>query len=194
MQENCYIYRHIRLDTQEVFYVGMAKKEKKYSGPGREYYRAHNPRRRSGFWNNVVAKTPYEVEIMVEDLTWEEAKQKEIEFIKLYGRRNLSTSNGTLTNLTDGGEGNTGYKPTQKVIDKIRISRLGYKHSLATLTKMRESSLKINKNTTGRKIKNLETGFVYKSLLEACRDLSLNPDVERTKVDKRTSTRLERVL
>ena len=39
-------------------------------------------------------------------MTWDEACTKEIEFIKLYGRKDNNT--GILVNLTDGGEGTLG--------------------------------------------------------------------------------------
>ncbi len=42
---------------------------------------------------------------MIDGLTYEEAKQKEIEFIKLYKR---IKDGGTLVNLTDGGDGAVG--------------------------------------------------------------------------------------
>lgn len=38
----------------------------------------------------------------------EQLKEKEIEFIKLYGR--INQGNGTLANLTDGGQRNLGSK------------------------------------------------------------------------------------
>jgi hypothetical protein len=91
-----YVYRHIRLDKNEVFYVGI--------GSDTPYYRRAGERaRRSKFWKKIIAKTEWVSEIIFDDISWEEAIIKEIEFIKLYGRKNLGT--GTLVNLTDGGEG-----------------------------------------------------------------------------------------
>jgi hypothetical protein len=94
-----YVYRHIRLDKNEPFYIGI--------GSGPTYKRANNPRDRNIFWKRIVAKTEYEVEIMLDDLTWEEACNKEKEFISLYGRSDKKL--GSLSNLTDGGEGQLGY-------------------------------------------------------------------------------------
>lgn len=90
-----YLYRHIRLDKNEPFYVGIGSDE--------AYKRAFGVSPRSGFWKKVVAKTEYEVEIMLDDLSWEEACEKEKYFISLYGRRDLGT--GRLVNMTSGGEG-----------------------------------------------------------------------------------------
>lgn len=51
----------------------------------------------------MANKGGYEVEILMDDLTWEQACEKEKEFISLYGRKDLGT--GALVNMTDGGDG-----------------------------------------------------------------------------------------
>lgn len=104
-----YLYRHIRLDKQEVFYIGI--------GNDKNYSRAQSKNNRTKHWHNI-AKNGYEVEIVLDNLTWEEACEKEKEFIKLYGRKDLNK--GTLVNMTDGGEGVLGLKQTEKC--KIAIS------------------------------------------------------------------------
>lgn len=93
-ENNCILYRHIRLDRNEVFYIGIAKQK------NRPYEYGN---RRSFFWNKIVSKTEYEVDILFENLSWTQAKEKEKEFIKIYGRKDLK--NGTLVNMTDGGDG-----------------------------------------------------------------------------------------
>lgn len=90
-----YVYRHVRLDTNQVFYIGI--------GSGKNYSRAYRKTTRNQFWNRIVAKTNYRVDIIFDDLTWDEARIKEIEFISIYGRRDLGL--GTLVNMTDGGDG-----------------------------------------------------------------------------------------
>jgi hypothetical protein len=92
-----YLYRYIRLDKNEVFYVGIGKDSEG------KYERANRKCGRNDHWNNVVNLTDYEIEIVLDDLTWEEAGQKEIEFIKLYGRS--CVNEGPLTNITEGGIG-----------------------------------------------------------------------------------------
>lgn len=97
-----YLYRHTRLDKNEPFYVGIANDEYKH------YERAYSKYYRNNHWKNIVAQTSYKVEIMLDNLTWEEACDKEIEFIALYGLNDLKK--GPLVNMTDGGEGFRGSK------------------------------------------------------------------------------------
>jgi len=177
-----YIYRHIRLDKNEVFYIGIGTKEKSYKGPGREYHRAFSKRKRSNFWNNITAKTPYEVEIMLDDLTLVEAKIKEVEFIKLYGRRDLGL--GTLCNLTDGGEGTTNIVVSNETKKKLGKAAKGRKHKVSTIIKMKATSRLINKNTTGHKVEYLPTGEIYNSLSDACRAIGQN----RNSIDNKMKT------
>jgi hypothetical protein len=94
-----YVYRHIRLDKNEPFYIGIGNND---------YRRSRSKRSRNDMWNNIVSKTDYEVEIMLDGLSWDNACKKEKEFISLYGRRNLKT--GILCNMTEGGEGTLGRK------------------------------------------------------------------------------------
>jgi hypothetical protein len=92
-----YLYRHIRLDKNEVFYIGIGKDcEGKYK-------RAYSKNIRNEHWFNIVSLTDYEIEIILDDLTWEKAGEKEKEFIKLYGRS--CVNQGTLTNISEGGIG-----------------------------------------------------------------------------------------
>jgi len=105
-----YVYRHIKLDKNEVFYVGIGSDEK--------YERSKTSKNRNLHWHNITKKTPYEVEIILDNLTWEEACEKEKEFIRLYGRRDLKE--GTLVNMTDGGEGAFGILVSEETKQKIR--------------------------------------------------------------------------
>jgi hypothetical protein len=103
-----YLYRHIRLDTNQPFYIGIGINN-----------RAWTVKSRNLLWKRIVNKTEYRVEILLEDLTWEEACVKEREFIALYGRKDLGS--GPLVNLTDGGEGILGF--IQRDETKLRISQ-----------------------------------------------------------------------
>lgn len=94
-----YLYRHIRLDKNEPFYIGIGKDE------NGKFKRANNRASRNIIWKRIVAKAGYVIEIMMEGLSWEEAQRKEREFIALYGR---ISDGGILANITIGGDGHTG--------------------------------------------------------------------------------------
>lgn len=104
MEENrFYVYRHIRLDKNEPFYVGIGTKPAKYKAYSNEYRRAFCTRDRSSYWKRIANKHGYKVEIIFESNNYDEIISKEIEFIALYGREDIGT--GILVNHTDGGEG-----------------------------------------------------------------------------------------
>ena len=104
-----YVYRHIRLDKNEPFYIGIGSDEK--------YKRAFTNDSRNKIWKSITSRTNYEVEILFDNLSWEDACKKEIEFIDLYKRK---CDNGILANLSKGGEGGaSGFKRTQENKDKI---------------------------------------------------------------------------
>jgi hypothetical protein len=114
-----YVYRHIRLDKNEPFYIGIG------SGIKGIYKRAYNKNGRNIFWKRIKNKTDYRVEILFDDLTWEEACEKEKEFIALYGRRNINT--GILCNMTDGGEGSLGCIVSSETRKKLSYGKKGIK-------------------------------------------------------------------
>ena len=160
-----YLYRHIRLDKNEPFYIGIgSKSSRNHPNIKSEYRRAFEKNRKeSSLWNNIINKTDYRVEILLESDNYEVIKEKEREFIKLYGR--INKKNGCLSNMTDGGDGFIGYIPSQNKIQnhieymtgkrqpisqiQKRIeSRKGYKHSEETKQKISSShkGLKISKD------------------------------------------------
>jgi len=122
-----YLYRHIRLDKNEPFYIGI-------SNNTNNKYRAFGKSSRNKIWKSIVSKSEYKVEIVFDDITWEEACEKEKEFINLYGK--IINQTGTLCNLTDGGDGTIGFpswnkgiegiiKSTQSTKDKISLAHKG---------------------------------------------------------------------
>ena len=148
-----YLYRHIRLDKNEVFYIGIGKKF--YRG---EYGRARQYNTgRNNQWRNIYKKLNGNIdyEIMYECEELNEIFEKEKEFIKFYGRRDLGL--GTLVNMSDGGDGNFGRKLSEETKAKISAfhkgrplspehiaiitannkARIGYKHSPETIEKFK---------------------------------------------------------
>lgn len=98
-----FIYRHIRIDKNEPFYIGVGTKT--HSNTFNEVYRRAFLRfGRNSIWKRIVDKSEYTVEIVIESDNFLYILSKETEFIKLYGRKDLGL--GSLANLTDGGIGN----------------------------------------------------------------------------------------
>lgn len=153
------IYKHIRLDTNEVFYIGMGNTERPYIKQNRNTH-----------WKRIVKKHGYRVEIIMDNLCREQAYQIEIMLISQYGRKDQGM--GTLVNLGDGGEGGNnrkGKKHTTETIAKIKEARKGQVFTKETRDKMKtnnshcwvgkthsdETKKKMSKSMTGIKKRNL---------------------------------------
>ena len=109
MAEIYYVYEHIRLDTNQVFYVGKGKNKRCYSNKNRNKH-----------WHNITEKHGYSVNIIVENVDEELSFLIEKELISKYKKLNQS-----LVNYTDGGEGFSGAKHTQETRDKMSLLKLG---------------------------------------------------------------------
>lgn len=98
-----YLYRHIRLDTNTIFYIGVGTKtrQKKFLTQKSEYYRAYDFKKRNNIWKKIASKTDIRVEIVFESDDLSFIQEKEKEFIEMYGR--ISNKTGKLSNLADGG-------------------------------------------------------------------------------------------
>lgn len=132
-----YLYRYIRLDKNEPFYVGIGTKTKDDIKYG-TYTRSTILKKRNSIWGKIISKTNYKIEILYESDNYDFIKQKEVEFIKLYGRIDLNT--GILSNMTDGGEG------TKSVVVSVYSRNL---RSLA-LTGKKQSKESLLKRTNTR--------------------------------------------
>ena len=93
-----YIYQHRSADTNEIFYVGKGK--------GKRFC---NQIKRSEYWKRYVAKHGFVPEIIQDGFDEELAFFAEAECIDVYKRRGIK-----LINLTNGGEGASGYKHTEE--------------------------------------------------------------------------------
>jgi len=143
-----YLYRHIRLDKNEPFYIGIGTKLKNSLNKNTIYKRSCDSiKRRNKIWNCITSKTEYKVEILFESNDYEFIKSKEIEFIKLYGRIDLKT--GTLANLTDGGEGCLNKIVSLETKNKISKKNKGKVRTEKQIKSIRDRSILaiINKDT-----------------------------------------------
>lgn len=137
------VYRHRRLDINEIFYIGIGKSKS----------RAYQIRSRNEFWKNITNKTDYSVEIIAENLNVEDAKELECFLIQEYGRKDLGL--GQLVNLTDGGDGCINFSDITK--NKISQSLKGKFQSEETKLKRSISLKNTWKCPELRKLKSIQT-------------------------------------
>jgi hypothetical protein len=110
-----------------VFYVGVGTSHKRpYQNSGRNRY-----------WHNIVNAVGYSTEITHKNICKEEACAIEMYLISFYGRNDLGL--GSLCNVTDGGELNTGRIKSKESIEKHRLKIKGRKHTESTKLKMSNS-------------------------------------------------------
>lgn len=187
-----YVYRHIRLDKNQPFYIGI--------GSDCDYARAHERNnRRNNIWNSIASKSEYRIEILIDDITWEEACEKEKEFIQMYGR--ISNGTGVLSNMTDGGDGILGYEHSFESRNKMSNRKVGIKRSdilksklslarkgkytgsdnwfygkkHSNETKIKMSEMKSNgKSTSAKIVLHTVTGIYYSCVREAAETFGLN--------------------
>ena len=113
MQNGFYVYEHVRLDTMKPFYVGKGSGTRAYKKQGRNQY-----------WQNVVGKHGYIVNIIAENLDEEMAFL--VEMGKIDQLRRLGIG---LTNATNGGEGTSGRICSEESKKKMSATMTGRKMS-----------------------------------------------------------------
>ena len=163
-KEVFYIYRHLRKDSGEPFYIGLGKVYNPKAKSHEKYYsRAFQKTKRNRFWNFIVEKTEYEVEIIFEANDRQTIIEKEIEFISLYGRRDLGK--GTLVNMSDGGDGLNNNIQSEETLEKRRKM---YAEGRTGLKPLRGGSSPMSK-----KVVEESTGMIYNSLTEVANMLKI---------------------
>ena len=136
-----YVYLH-KKDNGEIFYVGK--------GVG---YRAWAKSNRNRYWKNVSKKYGLNVVIFKDGLSHEEALELESELISAIGR-------DSLTNLTDGGDG---------------IS--GFTHSEETKRKIGEANSKTSSWSKGKKLSEKHRKGIGKGNSKPVQQLDLNGNI-----------------
>ena len=166
--ENYYVYRHRRLDTFGIFYVGIGKG-----------YRCNNKFSRNNYWKNIVNKHGYVVEILYKNLDKETACELEVLLISEYGRKDLDK--GLLCNRTDGGDGNIGLIVSKETRLKQRLQKLGKTHSQETINRRKESLSKLI-NWKSKKVIDIDTGIIYDSIKKASDELGISYTLLRGRI------------
>jgi len=132
-----YVYIHKKETDGEVFYVGRGKGAR---------YRSDT---RNKFWNKTAKKYGCVVEIVAQGLLTHEAKLLEKTLVNYYGRRDLGL--GTLTNLTDGGDGGLGVIVSEETRKKLSEANTGLKNGNADLTIYHFKNYKTNEEEFSNK-------------------------------------------
>ena len=131
---NVKVYRHLK-PNGETFYIGIGTDNRPYQ-----------KKSRSKFWKDIVKKYPnYEVQVLKSDLNWKDACELEQILISYYGRRDLGE--GTLVNLTDGGEGSSNL--SQHIKDKISKANKGMTAWNKGIPMSEEAKLKLSNSKKG---------------------------------------------
>jgi hypothetical protein len=133
-----YVYTHLNPKTKEIFYVGIGKGNRawnRWAG-------------RNQFWDNYVNKHGFEVELVAENLTRNQAGKLEIDLIAHLGRRQIDEG-GTLVNRSIGGDGGSeGYTHTEE-FKKLQSER---QTGIPKGPLSKEAKAKLSKALTGRKV------------------------------------------
>jgi hypothetical protein len=136
--EQYYVYTHLNPQSKEIFYVGIGKGNRAWNQWAG----------RNKFWENYVNKYGFEVEIIAENITRNQAGKIEIELITHLGRRQMDEG-GTLVNRSLGGDGGSGgYTHTEEWKRHQSEKRLGKKKKPLS----QEAKEKLSKALTGRKV------------------------------------------
>lgn len=146
MEKNKVVYLHRKKSDNSIFYVGAGNLKRAYS------------KQRSEWWNRVVSKYGYVVEIYKDNLTKKEAFDLEIELINKFGRIDLKT--GQLINQTNGGITVEGLcdEISNRKISKLKVIKRteSWRNKISISHKGKEKSKKhkenISKSMLGRKI------------------------------------------
>ena len=144
------VYQHITKLDKIVFYIGIGKESK----------RAFDFVQRGKFWKDFTKNHEFDVEILYENISYEEAKIIEIELISKIGRRDLNK--GFLVNQTDGGDGTLGRKLECSQETRFKISLNNGMHREDIKQKHKKA---LNRPETKEKQRSAKLGIPRKRIL-----------------------------
>jgi len=126
-----YTYAYLREDKTP-YYIGKGKGDRIYS-------------------TNRIIKPPKDksrIIFLKKNLTEEEAFRHEIYMIDVFGRKDLGT--GILYNMTDGGEGSSGWVPSEETRKKLSERQKGEKNHNYGKTASEETKIKMSVSRKGK--------------------------------------------
>ena len=129
-----FVYVHIFPNDKKYFGITSKKRPNARWEGGTGYSKEHQP-----VMYNAIQKYGWEnVEhiILYENLTYEEAQEKEMKFIELYKTNCRKYGDAYGYNMTDGGDGTKGHIVSKEVSEKMRQHMLGRKGKLCPNSKI----------------------------------------------------------
>lgn len=121
VKNNKVLYIHRKLVNNEIFYIGI--------GNSKRPYRTHG---RNNHWNHIVKKYGYIINVLVKNLSKDDAVELEMFVIELIGVSNIS-------NMTIGGEGLSGMVFSKESRIKMSKSHKGKTNSKEIRKRMSDS-------------------------------------------------------
>ena len=159
--KNNVVYLHVKKGTNDVFYVGIGINKR----------RAYSTSNRNNRWHKVVDEFGYDIRIVNEVESYDDALYIEAELIEAFGR--AVDNSGQLTNLNKGGGGNLGNIHTEDTKRRMSKAKKGKILTEETKRKISESVKKsANKMWSGdnpRSRSCVAFGRIFDSLAEASR-------------------------
>jgi len=160
-----YIYQHRTADTNEIFYVGKGK-DKRFC----------DKNKRGRYWKFYVAKHGFVPEIIKDGLDEELAFLAEMECIDVYKKRGIK-----LINLTDGGEGCSGYSMRHSEEQKAKwsIDRKGTPSPRKGVKLLDSTKQKISLSRAGKSLSDSHKQAISAGLIGNKHTAKLNDDQVR---------------
>ena len=140
--------------TQEPFYIGISK-NKNRKNVHFQPSKLNDGSIKSRTIQKIIEKGLKVGQIILYDhLTFKEACEIEIDFIKYFGRRKDKT--GVLTNITEGGEGNIGLIHSEEVLKLLRKPLFQFDENFKLTNKFNsvKSALQLNKELSKTGLQN----------------------------------------
>ena len=203
-----YLYKHIRLDNNFPFYIGIGTFYNRTSFK-MCYKRAVALDGRNNLWNKIVNKHGYVIEILGHSDDLEFIKTIEKYFINLYGRIDLKT--GILVNMTDGGDGAFNHIHLEETKIKRRETMLQrnikctdtrrkymsnimknrdfteeWKSKISKTKKSKECFL--NRNNRSKRILKISTNTVYSSISKLSKEIGMRRENIRRDISNNPNT------
>lgn len=151
-----YVYAYLRINGSP-YYIGKGKKKRAFE--------KHK--------NTPTPKDKTKIVFLETNLSEIGALALERRYINWYGRKDNNT--GILRNLTDGGEGISGYKRSKEYIEKMRQANIGKKRSLESIEKMRQAKLNHKFNNKKWKVTFPDnTEIIINDRILFCQDQNIN--------------------